>query len=97
VNGPSGLRGPPSDKPDALISNSFLQIVQSELGLPSTPTEATVRFTWVPSGGTCPAADARVDSKAIFEIDARTNVYILVGGHDEVRRLETDKDRDEDY
>jgi hypothetical protein len=70
--------------------------VQFELGLLKTPTEATVRFSSVPSGGTCPAADAHVDSKTIFEIDARTNVYILVGGHGVVRRLGTDKDRDED-
>jgi|SRR5215469_499904 len=76
----------------------FLIIAKDFLGVPSTATEATIRFTWVPSGpgATCPAQDADVSSKTVFEVGGPANVYIFVGGHEEVRRLNVDKDKGAD-
>ena len=68
----------------------FLDIAKTFLSVPSTDTEATIRFTWVPSGpgAACPAQDAEVTSKAVFEVGEPANVYIFVGGREEVRRLD---------
>lgn len=75
----------------------FLNLAKNFLGVPSTATEATIRFTWVPSGpgATCPAQDADVSSKTVFEVGGPANVYIFVGGREEVRRLSARNDRDD--
>jgi hypothetical protein len=76
----------------------FLNIAKAVLGVPATATEATIRFTWVPSGpgAKCPAQDAEVSSKTVFEVGGPANVYIFVGGQEEVRRLSVVKDKDAD-
>lgn len=71
----------------------FLEgIAKPILGGDSDATEVLVRFTWVAIGsGGCPAPNQEPNGKTVFTVDGRTPVYILVGGKEEVRRVEGNK------
>jgi len=60
------------------------------LGAPPTATEAILKFTWVASGpgATCPVLGAEPNDQTTFVVEAGTNVYIVVGGREEMRRVD---------